>query len=235
MARRIPARRIKDLLEAATVVFTRQGYRRTQMSDVAQELGVAKGTLYLYVESKAALFATVLRYAAGRIADPDVLPLPIPSPPPGQLAARIRRGLAATAAPASLERALARRRVVDVERELDEIVRELFAISSEHRSMIKLMDRCHDHPEIGNVFYQGGRFAQLDLLAQYLESRLKHGHLRSLPDIRTAARFVIESVATWAVHIHWDPEPQGIDPSDAEETLVHFLLAGLLPQAGPNP
>ena len=38
----------------------------------------------------------------------------------------------------------------------------------------------------------------------------------------------MESIITWAVHIHWDPAPQEIDPADAEETLVHFVLAGLL-------
>jgi hypothetical protein len=47
-------------------------------------------------------------------------------------------------------------------------------------------------------------------------------------DVPTAARFVIESIATWAVHIHWDPAPQGIDPADAEETVVHVVLGGLL-------
>ena len=82
MVRRVPEQRIKDLLAAATVVFIERGYRRAQMADVARELGVAKGTLYLYVEGKAALFDAALRYAAGEIDDPDALTLPIPTPPP---------------------------------------------------------------------------------------------------------------------------------------------------------
>ena len=63
MARQIPDDRLAQLLEAATGVFIEQGYRRTQMADVAAALGVAKGTLYLYVESKEALFDLVCRYA----------------------------------------------------------------------------------------------------------------------------------------------------------------------------
>ena len=63
MARSIPKDRFQDLLEAATAVFLEQGYRRTQMADVAARMGVAKGTLYLYVESKDALFDAVLRHA----------------------------------------------------------------------------------------------------------------------------------------------------------------------------
>ncbi len=46
MPRSIPKDRIPQLLEAGTAVFIAQGYRRTQMEDVAHALGVAKGTLY---------------------------------------------------------------------------------------------------------------------------------------------------------------------------------------------
>ena len=55
MARSIPVGRLEHLVDCATSVFIDQGYRRTQMADVADALGVAKGTLYLYVESKEAL------------------------------------------------------------------------------------------------------------------------------------------------------------------------------------
>ena len=66
MARSIPDDRLARLVECATQVFITQGYRRTQMADVAKALGVAKGTLYLYVESKEALFDLVVRSADGR-------------------------------------------------------------------------------------------------------------------------------------------------------------------------
>src|SRR3970282_2162396 len=63
MPRSMPRDRFHDLIEAATAVFLEQGYRRTQMADVAARMGVAKGTVYLYVESKEALFDAVLRHA----------------------------------------------------------------------------------------------------------------------------------------------------------------------------
>ncbi len=40
------------ILETATRLFAEQGYRRTSMDDVAAEVGVAKGTLYLYFPKK---------------------------------------------------------------------------------------------------------------------------------------------------------------------------------------
>lgn len=229
MPRAAPETRLQDLVEAASAVFIERGYRRTQMDDVARAMGVAKGTLYLYVESKDALFYTALLYADGRIPSLSELELPIPTPKPGALSRALRDALAREVVPASLRAALERRRVRDVRAEFEAIVRDLFAVSLRHRTAIKLVDRCgRDHPELDTLFYTEGRFVQLELLVRYLESRRSRGLLRPLPDVATAARFVIESVATWAVHIHWDPAPQPITPEVAEETVVHFVLCGLL-------
>jgi AcrR family transcriptional regulator len=229
MARSMPEHRIKDLLVAATAVFIEQGYRRTQMADVAERLGVAKGTLYLYVESKEALFDAAMRSAGGLIPDPDALSLPIATPKLGALRRLVRARLAEAVVPPTLERALARRRVADAAGELEEIVRDLFATSLANRTAVKLIDRCPEHPELEGLFYQDGRAAQLESLERYLEARIRRGHLRDVPNVPAAARFIVESVATWAVHVHWDPAPQALDARAVEETLVHFLLSGLLP------
>ena len=229
MPRQIPEQRLKDLLECATRVFIAQGYRRTQMADVAEAMGVAKGTVYLYVESKEALFAAALLHADGRPPALSELELPIRAPLPGALRRRLRQRLAQEVAPPALAQALKRSRVGDARAELEAIVRQLYATASRHRTAIKLIDRCGaDHPELASVFYQEGRFAQLDLLIRYLRSRIRKGHLKAVADPAVAARFVIESISTWAVHIHWDPAPQPIDPDEAEETVLHFVLGGLL-------
>ena len=229
MPRVVPESRFKDLLECATREFIARGYRRTQMSDVADALGVAKGTLYLYVESKEALFDAALRYADGRVPPASELELPLPTPAPDSLRQELLASLSDEVVPPALEAALERKRVGNVRAELEAIVRELYALSSRRRTAIQLIDRCAtDLPELSSAFYTGGRFTQLDALARYLESRIRRGHLKEVCDVPTAARFVIESIATWAVHIHWDPAPQGIDAADAEETVVHFVLGGLL-------
>jgi AcrR family transcriptional regulator len=225
----IPEHRLKDLLECATRVFLTHGYRRTQMSDIAEAMGVAKGTVYLYVESKEALFAAVLRHADSHAPSPSGLELPIPAPKPGAVLRMLRERLAQEVAPPALQKAKRRKRVTDVRSELETIVRELFALASRYRTVIKLIDRCGaDHPELASTFYEHGRFAQLELLRGYLNSRIRRGRLRAVPDAALAARFVIETIATWAVHIHWDPAPQRIDAHEAEEIVVHFILGGLL-------
>ncbi len=233
MPRAIPENRLKALLECAQRVFIEQGYRRTQIADVAKALGVAKGTVYLYVESKEALFVACLRYADQEAPLVSELELPLQAPSSEELLRELEERLAGEAVPAELADALARQRVGDAGGELEGILRALFAASSRHRTVVKLIDRCgRDHPELAAAFYAGGRFAQLDALTRYLESRIRRGRFPRVPDAAVAARFVIETIATWAVHIHWDPAPQPIAPDLAEETVVRLLTRGLVGSEG---
>ncbi|MFN2977374.1 TetR/AcrR family transcriptional regulator [Terriglobus aquaticus] len=54
--------RTGEILTAATRVFGRKGYEATRAEDIAAAAGIAKGTLYLYFDSKEAIYsATVSR------------------------------------------------------------------------------------------------------------------------------------------------------------------------------
>lgn len=62
-----PEERRRAILAAALDVFTEAGYAGARMQDVAARAGVAKGTLYLYFEDKAALFEGLVREATDPI------------------------------------------------------------------------------------------------------------------------------------------------------------------------
>jgi AcrR family transcriptional regulator len=229
MARSIPKDRFHDLIEAASAVFLQQGYRRTQMADVAERMGVAKGTVYLYVESKEALFDAVMRHADSdeRIELPPTLP--VPTPAPGATLEMVRKRVARSAALPALAAALERRRVTDAGREVAGIVRELYALLARHRVAIKLLDRCSaDHPELAAVWYGTGREGALALLQRYLADRVRRGQLVAAPDVAVTARIILETVVFWAVHRHWDPAPQTVDERVAEETVVAFVTRALI-------
>ncbi|CAN5686082.1 fatty acid metabolism transcriptional regulator FadR [soil metagenome] len=54
-----------QILEAAISVFSRLGFHKARMEDVARESGLAKGTLYLYYRSKDALIGALLERIFG--------------------------------------------------------------------------------------------------------------------------------------------------------------------------
>jgi AcrR family transcriptional regulator len=55
MARTLDETKRIAILKAAKNIFTKDGYAAAKMSDIASEVGVAPGTLYLYFESKESL------------------------------------------------------------------------------------------------------------------------------------------------------------------------------------
>ena len=60
MARLSKAERRQQLLEAATRAFGEKGYHGTQVSDIIAAAGVARGTFYLYFESKREIFEAIV-------------------------------------------------------------------------------------------------------------------------------------------------------------------------------
>jgi len=52
---------------AALELFTRYGYRKTSIDDIARAAQVAKRTVYLHFENKAAVFLAILEYLGGQV------------------------------------------------------------------------------------------------------------------------------------------------------------------------
>jgi AcrR family transcriptional regulator len=78
-----PEARRQAILDAALHVFAERGFEAARLDDVAVRAGVAKGTLYLYFQSKEALFEALIRSAVtpvieqfGKVAAaPDISPI----------------------------------------------------------------------------------------------------------------------------------------------------------------
>ena len=227
--RRIPEERFGELVDAAVEVFIERGYRRTQMADVAAAVGVAKGTLYGYVESKEALFALCVGAAdrEGRIEKPEHLP--IPTPKSGALSVFVKQRISEESTQPLLEAASGRDRAGDPRGELEAVLGELYDVLSANRRGIKLIDRCLDHPELGPIWQETGREGGRASLRRYLEQRMASGQIRRVPNVRLLARITLETLVTWAVHIHWDRAPEAYDPDEAREHVIRFLIAALLP------
>jgi AcrR family transcriptional regulator len=54
-----PDARRQQLLTAATAVFAKRGYRASGITEIVSTAGVARGTFYLYFESKAQVFLAI--------------------------------------------------------------------------------------------------------------------------------------------------------------------------------
>lgn len=57
--------RAPEILDAALACFAEKGFAGTRMDDIAARAGITKGTIYLYFQSKEALFKALARQSIG--------------------------------------------------------------------------------------------------------------------------------------------------------------------------
>jgi AcrR family transcriptional regulator len=223
--------RVGQLIDAALRVFSAKGFKRAQMDDVAAEMGVSKGTVYNYVESKEALFYLLVERAFGGSTD---LPaeLPVRTPKPGATIRRLRTRLTEGARLPALQTALARPSAPDPATELEVIVREFYAIISVTRRAMTMLERsAADLPDVAELWYGDIRQPVIDSLTLYLERRMAAGELRQVPDPAIAARLILETITWFARHRH-DRAREAVREDDgAEDTVVDFVVHSLARRA----
>jgi AcrR family transcriptional regulator len=229
MPRRRPENRLDQLVASAAQVFTARGYRRTQMADVARAMGIAPGTLYLYVESKEALFDLVVQRAfLDRQPGPPPT-LPIPTPAPGVTVEHVRQRMRREHKLPVLFAAARRQRTADPRAELAGVVRELYTVIARNHRGARLLERSAlDRPDLAALYFKRLRRGLIDGLTAYLERRISQKQFRRVPDTAIAARMIIETVAWFAMHRHGDPEPVPMDDRRAEDTVVDMLVHALI-------
>jgi AcrR family transcriptional regulator len=240
MARTIPPDRFPAVIAAAARVFITHGYQRTQMQDVADALGLAKGTLYGYAQNKVALFGAAVRYADGHEPMPALAELPVPAPAEGQIAALVGGRLVGEVVDMRLTRALIDPLPADAPRsehraELAGIITDLYARLARHRIAIKLVDRCAPElPDLAQVWFGTGRQAQVGGIEQYLLRGQQVGTLSVPGPAPLVARTIVELCALWAVHCHFDPAPEPLAAARAgviDDAAVAATLAEMVVRA----
>jgi AcrR family transcriptional regulator len=227
--RTTPVDRLPKLLDAAAVTFVEHGFQRTQMDDIAERLGVSKGTIYRSIESKESLFAAVLMWAD----NPDQIPESGLQPPStvDQLAAAVTADLAAATTTLELVAVVTDRPRLRshaaIGDEIERLVVDLFAVMHARRTAIMVLDRCAGEiPELAAIWFGEGRYALVDLWTEYL--RLRHTAIADTVDAEILARTTVEIVTTWAVKMPWDraPRPYPTDIAAACATMIRNLITG---------
>jgi AcrR family transcriptional regulator len=231
MRGRTAARPLAEIAVAAARVFSDKGFRPAGISDVSAALGLSHGALYTYVDSKRALLYLALLGAV----QPDAvnaLPIPVTAPSPEQIVAVVDTWVASHAGLQALAQARAVPSTRPAGRELGDIIDELYDFIERNRQLLTLVARCAaDLPELAQWYFVQRRRTMLEQLGGYLRDRILAGQLRPVPDVPTAARFIVETIAWFAMHRHGDPDSAMLDDQTCHQTVHHLLMAAFLPTA----
>jgi AcrR family transcriptional regulator len=226
----ISGKRLRDLMDAALRVFCWQGFERSQVADVAKAMGVAVGTLYLYVESKEALFDLVIRHTA--MEDPawlDLLEIPIPTPAPGATVEFLREIFGRQGQWPLLEAAVERERAEDARAELEGVVREQYDLMKRHRKgLLLLMRSTLEFPGLSEVFVFGLRKRVLALLERYIAARAEAGQFRRPTDCALTAAVLTQTIAWANLQRPYDPGFAALTEEAVEDSTIELLVNGLL-------
>jgi TetR/AcrR family transcriptional repressor of mexJK operon len=194
-------RKRRAILEAATTVFLRNGYRGTSMDEIAALAGVSKQTVYKHFADKESLFTEIVTSTVDEVADPvynEVLELRDTGDLEEDLRDLARRQVAAVMQP----RVLQLRRLV--------------------------IGEAGRFPELGRTFYERGPGRTIAALATVFEGLAARGELHLDDPLLAASHFnwlIMSSPLNLAMLLGRDEAPAPAELDRHADTGVRAFLA----------
>src|SRR3954452_15325232 len=196
-AQRARAERRTAVLAAARAIFADKGYHATSIDDIIEEADIARGTFYLYFESKRAIFDELLDGLFATLASSvqriDVSP---GAPPPvEQMNATVDRVFGTLGENREIARLLLRE-AVGIDADVDRKLREFY-----------------------------GRLESL--VERAVTSGIELGLVREDCDPPTVARCILGAAKEVVLHAFVESDPRQADPRRLGRALISFTLKGL--------
>ena len=215
MARRRPPDQIEKLLDATERVMRRNGRSGASMSMIAEEAGVALGTLYHYFTSKEALSS----WAITRALDPDTeLPVDVPIEPAPRW--DIDSVAPLMNLPTLFPVLFSTTGTAD---QLREAIEEFYDTVAASRRIIDLVDSASsDNRDLADRWF-GQMVRELTEAWMALLHRVQPGR-RTLEEQRVAAVFILSTCTFFSRARHQDPYTGGIGDDDTIRASVIDLL-----------
>jgi len=222
--------RMEQIVEAAVAIFIKQGYRRTQVSDIAETVGIAQGTVFNYFKTKEALFEFLIKKEMLQLSPEEWPEIPITKPASGSTLKFLKSEIKNIELFAVLKDAIARDDCSDPRMELETIVRQYFLNLSQLRMVVMLIESSVlDWPELEDVFEKAIRKPLEKMLKQYLDKRISGGDFRQTPDLVASVRLIIELINWFAKLRHFSTDAKKINDETAEETVLDAILQIFIP------
>jgi len=220
--------KIENIVQAAVQTFIQSGYRLAQVSDIARKAKISPGTIYLYFESKEALFDFVVRYAARSTPPKEWPDIPIPTPPLNStinfVMMRVPTIFPVLFGASKLDNQ------DDTRNELEHVIREMYRVFFAKRHYIRLMDSStRDWPQLAEVWDKGIRKNVVATLERYIQNRIRQNVFLEVIDTWATARSIVEMLNWFATHRPDMPDHAGISDETAEKIVVQIVSRILLP------
>lgn len=217
----MPEVRLKKVFDVSSRLFITQGFSRTQMEQIAREVGISIGSMYDLFASK----RVILDFLIQCTIQPGFIELDLKLP----LDVAQLNGLDAQVREAFEDITQRFEAPLDNNCEgysYEKMLSDAFDVLSTYGTGCLLLE---SNPEVFDSlfdYYARYRRRFYNAVEQFVHAFRARGMLRLRPEAQQAARFIVDSLYWWAMQIHYDifGSDETISPAAAKEICIDALL-----------
>ena len=212
--------RMKLIFDAASHLFINKGYARTQMKDIAREIGLSTGMLYVYFTGKRDLLSFLLKGTIEPAFITQEFELPIRSDLFHSLDHEIMEAF-------EQNTKLFSAHLDDLSNySLEQMLSDAFDVISKYGIGCLLIEKNPD--DLGKLtdFYKDYRQRFYNQVLAYITLYMKNGTFRQVELPQYVTRLIIETLSWWGMHIANDAfeTQKNITPQIAKSICMDNLL-----------
>jgi len=193
--------RPKEIVDAALGVFARDGFAGTRLEDVAERVGISKGTIYLYYENKEEVFKACVRQTIG---------------------AKLQETMAMAA---SFEGSTA-----DLLREIFRRISTQLSQPDYRTILLLLISEGQRFPELVSFYYEEMLGPGIEGLSAIIQRGVDSGEFRDT-GLAKYPMLIMSPVIASVIWNHLFSKQKSFDLKDAMQTHLDTMLEGLIAKA----
>lgn len=192
---RIMENRMNLIFDAASRLFINKGYARTQMKDIAREIGLSTGMLYVYFTSKRDLLSFILKGTIDPAFITQEFELPIQSEQFDSLDDEIMEAFEQNTKAFSAH-------LDDITNyPLESMMSDAFDVISKYGIGCLLIEKNPDDLGKLTVYYKEYRQKFYNQILSYITKYMQNGTFRQVELVPYVTRLIIETMSWWGMHI----------------------------------
>ena len=187
--------RLKMIYDSASNLFINKGYARTQIKDIAKEIGLSAGMVYVYFTSK----SDILRFILKSTIDKPFLSQDFEFPVNSELFVSLDKEIIETFENNIRQFSSHSDRIADYP--LKTMLSDAFDIISEYGVACLIIERNPD--DVGKLFdyykeYRKKFYAQV---LSYIKYYMENGMFRKIEYPEYCTRLIVETISWWGMHM----------------------------------
>lgn len=213
--------RMKAIADAATLLFLRQGYSKTQISHIAKAVGVSVGTIYLDFTGKKEILHFVLKCTI----DPDFINREFERPITDDLFVGLENEIVAVFEKTGDDFAkhLANNAA---DYSLEALVSDAFDLLAQYAAGCLFIEKNQFDFKFLADHYKQYRKRFLETMTQYMAVFIENGTVRPMEHLELTTTLIIEILSWWAMDIRFTSfETQNIPLSLAKQLCLDNIIS----------